>query len=87
MLAVNYSQFREHMKTHMDAVSDEFETVIVTRKANRNVVMISESAYNNLLENVHLMGDKANYDWLMESKNQLLSGNAEYRELIGAEDE
>ena len=27
------------------------------------------------MENVHVMGNKANYDWLMESKEQLETGN------------
>ena len=36
---------------------------------------MSEEAYNNLMENVYVMGNKANYDWLMESKVQLESGN------------
>ena len=33
--------------------------------------MMSEEAYNNLMENVYVMGNKANYDWVMESKDQL----------------
>ncbi len=31
-------------------------------------------AYHNLLENMYVMGNKANYDWLMESKAQLEAG-------------
>ena len=49
--------------------------MIVTRKDNKNVVMLSEEAYNNLMENVHVMGNKANYDWLMESREQLEERN------------
>lgn len=71
MLAVNYTNLRENMKTYMDKVTDDYETMIVTRKDNRNVVMISEESYNNLMENVYVMGNKANYDWLLESKKQL----------------
>lgn len=41
--------------------------------------MFSEEAYNNLIENVYVMGNKANYDWLMESKAQLEHGNFEKR--------
>lgn len=48
--------------------------VIVTRKDNKNVVMISEEFYNNLMENVYVMGNKANYDWLMRGKAQLENG-------------
>jgi len=29
----------------------------------------------NLMENVYVMGNKANYDWIMESKTQLEKGN------------
>ena len=87
MIAVNYTQFRNEMKTHMDYVSDSYEAMIVTRKENKNVVVISEESYNNLLENIHVMGNKANYDWLMESKAQLESGKAKKRELIEVIDE
>ena len=74
MLAVNYTNLRDNMKAYMDKVTDDYETMIVTRKDNKNVVMLSEEAYNNLMENVHVMGNKANYDWLKESKEQLEKG-------------
>lgn len=74
MLAVNYTNLRDNMKTYMDKVTDDYETMIVTRKNNKNVVMLSEETYNNLMENVYIMGNKANYDWLMESKAQLEKG-------------
>ena len=74
MLAVNYTNLRENMKTYMDKVTDDYETMIVTRKDNKNVVMLSEETYNNLMENIYVMGNKANYDWLMESKEQLEKG-------------
>ena len=32
--------------------------------------MISEQIYNNMLENIHLFGNEANYRRLMESKRQ-----------------
>ena len=82
MLAVNYTNLRDNMKAYMDKVTDDYETMIVTRKDNKNVVMISEEAYNNLMENVHVMGNKANYDWLMESKAQLESGKVSVQNLI-----
>ena len=63
MLAVNYTNLRDNMKSYMDQVTDDYETMIVTRKNNKNVVMMSEEAYNNLMENVYVMGNKANYDF------------------------
>ncbi len=82
MIAVNYTKFRSEMKSHMDLVTDEYETMVVTRKDNKNVVMISEETYNNLIENIYVMGNRANYDWLIESKKQLEAGKATKRDLI-----
>ena len=82
MLAVNYTNLRENMKTYMDKVTDDYETMIVTRKDNKNVVMLSEEVYNNLIENAYIMGNKANYDWLMESKKQLENGKFAKHNLI-----
>ncbi len=52
MLAVNDTNLRDNMKTYMDKVTDDYETIIVTRKNNKNVVMLSEEAYNNLKERI-----------------------------------
>lgn len=87
MLAVNYTNFRENLKDYMDKATDDYETIIVTRKNNKNVVMISEESYNNLMENVYVMGNKSNYDWLMESKEQLESGKYTKHDLIEVRDE
>lgn len=82
MLAVNYTTLRENMKSYMDKVTDDYETMIVTRKDNKNVVMLSEESYNNLMENLHVMGNQSNYDWLMESKAQLEKGNVSTHDLV-----
>ena len=87
MIAVNYTHLRENMKSYMDDVTDNYETVIVTRKDNKNVVMMSEEGYNNLMENPNIMEDKANYDWLMESKKQLEEGLAKSHPLIQVKDD
>ena len=49
--------------------------------------MTSEESYNNLMENVYVMGNKSNYDWLMESKEQLESGKYTKHDLIEVQDE
>lgn len=74
MLAVNYTNLCENMDDYMDKVIDDYETMIITRKNNRNVVMMSEEAYNNFMENLYIMENRSNYDWLMECKAQLLAG-------------
>ncbi len=87
MLAVNYTTLRENMKSCMDKVTDDYETMIVTRKDNKNVVMISEETYNNMMENIYVMGNKANYDWLMKGKAQLENGEFAIHELYEVEDD
>ena len=83
MLATNYSDLRGNLKSYLDRVSDNYETLIVTRKGDRNVVMMSEESYENILENMHVLGNKENYDWLRESKSQLESGLTEMHDLAG----
>lgn len=74
MLAVNYTNLRENLKEYCDKVNDDYEIVIVTRKNNKNVVMISQEEYNNLMENVFIMSNKKYYDRLVESRRQIETG-------------
>ena len=48
MLTVNYSTLRENLKSYCDKATDEAETVIVTRKNEKNVVLMSLEQYNAL---------------------------------------
>ena len=50
MLAVNYSTIRNNLKEYCDKVTDEDETVIVTRKDEKNVVIISLEEYNAMVK-------------------------------------
>lgn len=75
MTAVNYSTLRSDMKRYFDVVSDSYETVVVTRKGEgRNIVILSEETFNNIMENAYLRADSENYSWLIESKKQLEHG-------------
>lgn len=48
MLAVNYSTLRNNLKEYCDKATDSYETVIVTRKEEKNVVIMSLEKYNQL---------------------------------------
>ena len=52
MLAVNYSTIRSNLKDYCDKATDENETVIVTRKNEKNVVLISLEQYNEFVRNM-----------------------------------
>ena len=48
MLAVNYSTIRNSLGDYCDKVSDQGETVIITRQEEKNVVILSLDRYNEL---------------------------------------
>ena len=48
MIAINFTTARSRFKDFCGKVTDEAETVIVTRKAEKNVVIISAARYNEL---------------------------------------
>jgi antitoxin YefM len=49
MLAVNYSTIRSKLKDYCDRVTDDNETIIVTRKDEKNVVIMSLDMYNDIM--------------------------------------
>ncbi len=57
MIAANYSNVRENFKSYCDKINDENETVIITRKDNKNVVLMSQDEYNNMLKNIKIIND------------------------------
>lgn len=84
MLAVNYSTVRENLKYYCDKANDENETVVVTRKNEKNVVIISLDQYNQLTKAARNSEYLAKLDLSIE---QLRSGNGQLHELIEADDE
>jgi antitoxin YefM len=74
MLAANPSDVRRNMKDFMDKVVDENEALIITRPGGRDVVMLSKGEYDNMIENIHVLGNKANREWLLLGKKQVESG-------------
>lgn len=48
MLAANYTTVRNNLKDYCDKATDEDEIVLVTRKADKNVVIMSLDRLNQL---------------------------------------
>ena len=84
MLAVNYSTIRKKFKDYCDKVTDEFETVIVTRKDEKNVVIISLEEYNSIMK---ASKNAAYLDMLDRSMEQLAKGEGKVHELIEVNDD
>lgn len=82
MDAVSYSDLRQNLKSYMDRVFNDHDPLIITRKNNENLVLISISEYNSLMETNYLLSNEANAEHLMKSIAQYESGKAVGRELI-----
>ncbi|GHV39263.1 hypothetical protein FACS1894187_19030 [Synergistales bacterium] len=79
MLAVNYSTVRNNLKNYCDKVTDEYETVIITRKDEKNVVLVSLDEYNVMMKAVKNAAYLAKVD---RSMAQLAKGEGKVHELI-----
>lgn len=84
MLAVNYSTIRKNLKTYCDEATDNGETVIITRKDEKNVVIISLEQYNQIMKAARNAEYLAKLDRSIE---QLASGKGQQHELIEVDDE
>jgi len=74
MIAANYSEFRTKLKSYLDSVEDDNETLIIKRKSGKGAVMISLDEYNSIMETLHLLSSKTNADRLYKSINQMKLG-------------
>ena len=79
MIAVNYSSVRNNLKNYCDLAFNDNEPVIVTRKANKNVVILSLERYNQMEKIIRNSKYLAKLDSAFE---QLYSGNGQEHELI-----
>ena len=76
MLAENYSTLRNNLKSYCDRTTDDAETVIVTRKDEKNVVMMSLETYNNIMENLMITSNRANYQHILQGIHELDAGQS-----------
>lgn len=79
MIAANYSTVRDNLKYYCDEATDNGETVIVTRKDEKNIVIISLSQWNALEKAARNAEYLASLD---RAFTQLYSGKGTPHELI-----
>ena len=72
MIATNYSEVRNNLKAYCDKATKDYETIIITRKNNENVVLMSEEEYNNLMENLYIRSNLKYYQRLVKKINILI---------------
>jgi len=81
MDAVSYSDLRQNLKTYMDKVYIDNDTLIITRKNNQNLVLISIDEYNSLIETNYLLDNEVNAEHLKKSVEQYKNGKIKKQEL------
>lgn len=85
MNAITYTAARENLASTIDRVCNDRDPVIITRKRNQSVVMISLEDYEALEETAYLLRSPSNAKRLVSALESLEKGNAEAKEIdLGA---
>ena len=81
MQVVNYTDLRLNLKKWLDIVINDVEEVIIKRKNNKDLVLVSLEEYNSLKETSYLLKGK-NRAVLMASLEELKHGKSQAHSLI-----
>ena len=79
---MSYTAARANLARTMEKVCDDHAPVIITRKSESPVVMMSLDDYESMQETTYLLRSPANARALLESIAELESGNGIERDLI-----
>jgi len=82
MHAISYTAARANLAKTMEKVCNDHDPVIITRKREPSVVMISLEDYQAMEETTYLLRSPENARQLLESIAELESGKGIERELI-----
>ena len=82
MDAISYTAARANLAKTMEKVCNDHTPIIITRKREASVVMISLDDYQALDETAYLLRAPANARRLLESIAELEAGKGLERELI-----
>ncbi len=82
MDAVTYTQARQNFTGTMKKVCDDHAPLIITRKSEPPVVMISLEDYNSMEETLYLLRSPTNAAKLLKAIDDVKKGKAEAHDLI-----
>jgi len=74
MKALSYTALRNTLAKTMEKVCDDHEPIVITRKSEGAVVMMSLEDYESLEETTYLLRSPKNLKRLVESISQLEEG-------------
>ncbi len=82
MLVANVSEFRKDIKSYLDKVSKNFETLIINRGKETGIVLMTLDEYNSLIATNYELTSKKNEQRLDAAIEKLKSKNSFSKNLI-----
>ena len=82
MIATNFSELKADLKSILDSVEENNETVVIKRNSGKGAAIISMYEYNSMMETMLLLSSKKNGDRIFESIEQLKSKKVVKKKLI-----
>ncbi len=82
MLVANISDFRKDIKSYLDKVSRNFETLIINRGKDENIVVMSLNEYNSLMATNYELSSRKNEMRLDSAIEKLKEGKSFAKDLI-----
>ncbi|MCP5159582.1 MAG: type II toxin-antitoxin system prevent-host-death family antitoxin [Gammaproteobacteria bacterium] len=82
MRIVSFTEARNSLKAVLDAVINDADTIIITRRDSEDAVVMSLDYYNSLMETVHLLRSPENAEHLNRSIAQYRAGQTTVRALL-----
>jgi len=82
MKSITYTEARENLANTINRVCEDNAPVIITRKRDQSVVMLSLSEYESLQETAYLLRSPANARRLLKSIESLECGKVVRKKLI-----
>ena len=82
MLVATASDFRKDIKSYLDRVAKNFETLIINRGKDSGIVVMSLEEYNSLMATTHELSSRKNELRLDSSITKLKKGKGVSKKLI-----
>ena len=82
MVVASISDFRKDIKSYLDRVSKNFETLIINRGKNSGIVVMSLDEYNSLMATNYELSSRANEKRLDSAIDNLRKGKSFEQNLI-----
>ena len=81
-MITTYSDFRQKLKHYLDKVFDSHSPLFVTRTKGENIVVLSQSDYDSIMETFYLLKSPGNAERLQRAINQHQKGQGQEKKLI-----